>query len=418
MFLSRRNLLRTTLAGGLGWVFSPSVQALLAAGGQRRLPTACILLYMNGGPSHLDTWDPKPGTPTGGPQKAIDTKLPGLRINEYLPRLAGLADKLAVIRSMTSGEDDHDRARYFVHTGNTLTQAADFPDLGSVVAKEWPAPESDLPSFVSIGGSHTGPGLLGVSYAPYLVGDPNTPVENITPPGSVSADRMAARVRALQEANSDFARRFPTEAARAPGRASERAMKFMTSKAVKAFDLADEKPQTLEAYGITAENPAPFSRGCLLARRLIEAGVRCVEVQLDGWDTHNDNFNQVQALNGQLDAGMAALLTELSDRKLLESTLVIWMGEFGRTPTINGQQGRDHWPRAFSAVLAGGGIKTGQVHGATDEGGAEVKDRPVTVPDLFTTLLAACGIAPGKVLTSPEGRPIRLGRGKPVAELI
>jgi uncharacterized protein (DUF1501 family) len=417
MLTNRRDLLRATLAGGLGWVFSPTVQRLLAATPARRA-TACILLYMNGGPSHIDTWDPKPGTPTGGPQKAIETKLPGLRINEYLPRLADVAGKLAVVHSMTSNEDDHDRARYFVHTGNTLTQANDFPDLGSIAAKEYAAPENDLPAFVSIGGSHTGPGLLGLSCAPYLVGDPGSPVENIAPPASVPANRQAARVKVLEEANADFTRRFASEPARAPVRSTERALRLMSSKAVRTFEFADEKPATLERYGITQENQSPFGRGCLLARRLVEAGVRFVEVQLDGWDTHNDNFNQVQALNGQLDPAMASLLTDLHDRRLLESTLVVWMGEFGRTPTINGQQGRDHWPKAFSVVLAGGGLKVGQIVGATDDAGAEVKDRPVSVPDLFATLLKTCGIEPGKTLTSPEGRPIRLGRGTPVADLV
>jgi uncharacterized protein (DUF1501 family) len=260
--------------------------------------------------------------------------------------------------------------------------------------------------------------LLGLSCAPYLVGDPGSPVENIAPPASVPANRQAARVKVLEEANADFTRRFASEPARAPVRSTERALRLMSSKAVRTFEFADEKPATLERYGITQENQSPFGRGCLLARRLVEAGVRFVEVQLDGWDTHNDNFNQVQALNGQLDPAMASLLTDLHDRRLLESTLVVWMGEFGRTPTINGQQGRDHWPKAFSVVLAGGGLKTGQIVGATDDAGAEVKDRPVSVPDLFATLLKTCGIEPGKMLTSPEGRPIRLGRGTPVAELV
>jgi hypothetical protein len=417
--IGRRHFLQASLASALGWAFSPQGQALLAADGPAKRAKACVLLYMNGGPSHLDTWDPKPGQPTGGPLEAIDTRVAGLKINQHLPRLAGLANHLAVIRSVTSKEDDHDRARYFVHTGNNLTQAASFPDLGGVTAHEWPAPENDLPSFVSIGSGHTGPGFFGLSCAPYVLADPSTPLENIGLPPNVKEDRLARRVQALEALNADFARLRPGEPAREPARFTRRALKFMASDAVKAFDLNGEKPETLASYGVTAENAANvFGRGCLLARRLIENGVRFVEVMLDGWDTHADNFNQVTALNQMLDAGMAALLGELKERGLLDSTLVICLGEFGRTPVINPQNGRDHWPQAFSAVLAGGGVKAGLVHGATDEQGAEIKDKPVPVPDLFATLLRLCGIDPGKTYTSPEGRPVRLGaKGKIVTEL-
>jgi uncharacterized protein (DUF1501 family) len=417
---SRRQFLKSGVAGTLAWALAPGVQSLLAADAPAKKAKACILLYMNGGPSHIDTWDPKPGQPTGGPFQPIQTAVAGIQLNQFFPELAKLTKDLAIIRSMTSKEDDHDRARYYMHTGNNLVETPNFPDLGALAVKEWPAAKHDLPTFVSVSGIHTGPGFFGLECAPYVVSDAGAPITNIAPPASVPADRQANRLRALEGLDRDFAQRSQSDRAADHARLTQRALKLMTSKAVKAFEFIDEKPDTLKAYGVTEQNPNNyFAKGCLLARRLVENGVRFVEVMLDGWDTHADNFNQVTALNGILDTAMSRLLVELKERKLLEQTLVVWMGEFGRTPVINGGQGRDHWPNVYSAVLAGGGVKGGQVVGASDDTGSEPKNRPVPVPDLFATLMRLFGVDPGKVYTSHEGRPLKLAaKGKVVTEVL
>jgi uncharacterized protein (DUF1501 family) len=413
---SRREFLATSLVGTLGLALSPGLQRLLAKEGQARRAKACVLIWLNGGPSHIDTWDPKPGADTNGPFQAIDTRIPGVKISEHLPKLAK-SDRLTLIRSLTSREADHDRAYTFLHTGNPREETVEYPALGSVVAREWTGEESDLPAFVAINGGSAGPGFFGVDYAPHVITDLSAPVANITPPEGVDDKRVERRMKALEMLNKSFGRRADSERVADQVRLTARAERFRKSPALKAFDLSNEKKEALEAYGADKDD-AVFAKACVLARRLVENGVRFVEVTLDGWDTHADNFNQVQTLEQQLDPAFAALLTDLAERGLLDETLVLCMGEFGRTPTINGQNGRDHWSDAFSVALAGGGIKGGQVIGATDDKGEQVKERPVTVPDLYATLLSAFGVDGNKVYRTPGGRPIKLAsKGKAVTEL-
>jgi uncharacterized protein (DUF1501 family) len=430
---TRREFLGAGIAGTLSLALSPAIQQLLAREGTARRAKACILLWLNGGPSHIDTFDPKPGAITGGPFKAIATKLPGLRLSEHLPRLAEQAKHLAVVRSLTSREADHELAYQFLHTGNQRDETVDYPAIGSVMARAWTAEDGDLPSYVALNGDAGGPGFFGVQFAPYVVGSLDAPVENIELPEGVGAERQARRLRALHTFNNGFAGRVDRHSVAEHERFTAAARRFQQSPALKAFDLSAEKAQTRAAYGIhpkaegdkkpegdkdKEQDRSAFAKACLMARRLVEHGVRFVEVTLDGWDTHTDNFTTVETLCDQLDSAFAALVSDLAERGLLERTLVLCLGEFGRTPHINDQKGRDHWSKAFSAVLAGGGVRGGQVIGATDARGENVKERPVTVPDLYATLLAAFGINGAKSYRTPAGRPIRLAdKGKVVREL-
>ena len=413
----RRGFLARGLAGTLGLAFSPLIQAQIAAAGATS-PRAkrCVVLWLNGGPSHIDTFDPKPGTPTGGTFKAIETKVPGLKLCEHLPKVAAEAKRLAVIRSLTSAEADHERAFQLLHTGNAPQETVSYPALGAVVARRWSGEESTLPTYVAINGAGAGPGFFGLDYAPYVIADASSPFANVTPPEGVAKRRVGRRLKALDAFNAESTP-GGIEPVADHTRVVARARRLMRSPALKALDLAKESPQTRAKFAAEGDDGV-FGRGCLLALRLLEQGVRFVEVSLDGWDTHSDNFNGTAALLAKLDPAFSALVAGLSERGLLDETLVICMGEFGRTPTINGTGGRDHWSEAFSAVLAGGGIRGGQVFGSTDDKGASVKDRPVTVPDLYATLLSAFGVDGAKPYKTQEGRPIKLAeKGRVVGDL-
>jgi uncharacterized protein (DUF1501 family) len=385
-----------------------------------------ILLWMSGGPSQIDTFDPKPGQPTGGPLRPCTTSVPGISIGEYLPKTAQQMKDLAIVRSMSTKEGDHQRATYHLRTGYLAQEPLQYPTLGSLFSKELGDPSAALPAFVSIGmrrGLNDGgfsAGYLGPEYAPLLVGntddDPYTPrlspdalrVPNLTPPSGVVPSRAAERAAVLQTMNEEFAGAYDALPTRSLHTAYARALKLMHSPARRAFDLDEEKPAVRDAYGRNL-----FGQGCLLARRLVERGVPFVEVALSrvpfafaGWDTHQRNFDALKGLCGLLDPAWAMLMSDLRDRGLLSSTTVLWMGEFGRTPRINPQAGRDHYPNAWSVVLGGGGIKGGQVIGRTGKDGSSVEDRPVSVADLLATVCQALGIDPKKTNRSNIGRPI------------
>ncbi|HJZ93017.1 MAG TPA: DUF1501 domain-containing protein [Gemmataceae bacterium] len=422
--LTRRGFLGSGVAGTLGLALSPGLHRLLGADERARRAKACILLWLNGGPSHIDTFDPKPGAATGGPFKAIETKAPGVRLCEHLPNLADQAHRLTVVRSLTSPEGDHDRAFRFVHTGNVPQDVLRYPGLGSVMARERARAGDDFPAAVSIQGPSEGPGFLGVDFAPLVVGDPAGGLDNVGLPDGFDEARLERRLKAVGRLNDGFGKRTDPDRAAEQGRLTERAARFRRSPVLKAFDLSGEKPAMLDAYRVKLEvkegeeAPPAFGRACLVARRLVAQGVRFVEVMLDGWDTHADNFNQVGTLLKTLDSPFAALVADLADRGMLDETLVICMGEFGRTPVINPSNGRDHHADAFSAVLAGGGVRGGQVIGASDADGASVKDRAVTIPDLYASLLTACGLDPTKSYRTPDGRPVKLvEKGSVVREL-
>ena len=381
---------------------------------------ACILLWMNGGPATIDLWDLKPGHPNGGPSKPGRTAAPGLQITEHLPKLAGWGDRLAVVRSVTTKEGDHGRATHLVRTGNVPQGGIDFPTLGALVASDRPDPAADLPPFVSIAPQRVlaptafGPGFLGPRFAPLVVADGGQggaggapdralDVRNLARYAGIDADRADARLGLMRDLEADFLAGRPGAVGDGHRAAYAAAARLMRPETARAFDLSAEPAATRDRYGRTL-----FGQGCLLARRLVERGVPFVEVTLDGWDTHAGNFDAVRGLCGVLDPAWSALMADLKDRGLLDSTLIVCMGEFGRTPKVNPQKGRDHFPDAWAAVLAGGGVRGGQAVGRTSKDGLKVEDRPVGVPDLLATVCAALGVDADRQNMSNVGRPIRV----------
>ncbi len=422
--LTRRQWLRLSSAGVVGSSMSGWLGALaddVATDPRRK--RSCILLWMSGGPSQLDTFDLKTGHANAGPFKPIDTSVPGMQISEHFPKLAKLANHLAIVRSMNSKEGDHGRATYLLRTGYLPQGPVQYPPLGALVSKEIGDDNSELPNYVSVAPFRVlnqnayGPGFLGPRLAPLIVGegglapvqqpqnnaDRALKVQDLSPPAGLGKDQAEARVEMLKQVQRDFLTEHPDVSALSHQNAYERAVRLMKSAAAKAFELDDEKSTVRDAYGRNL-----FGQGCLLARRLVERKVPFVEVTLNGWDTHANNANQVRTLSQTVDSAWAALMTDLKERGLLESTLIVWMGEFGRTPKFGRPDGRDHWPNSFSAVLAGGGVKGGQVIGETAPDGASIKNRPVTVPEFMATICEALGIDHQKQNMSNVGRPIRI----------
>ncbi len=405
---------RAFISGGLGAMLTlaiPGWQLMAEPAGvgatlrerAKRKPKACILLWMNGGPSHLDTFDPKPGTTVGGSFKAIDTAVKGVRISEHLPRVAEMADRLAIVRSMTSREGNHDRGQYLMHTGYIPTGTLAHPSMGAWVSHELGDARAELPNFVSVRGPSIGAGFFGVEHQPFVVQNPMEGVKNLPLAKDVDARRFDRRLAAIDLVQTSFAEQTGQPAVGAHGQVDAKAVRLMRSPLVKAFDLSQETEASRAMY-----SNSDFGRGCLLARRLVESGVKFVEVTLDGWDTHYNNFTAVKNLSGDLDPAMAGLIKDLEARGMLADTLVLWMGEFGRSPKISGNDGRDHHPGAWSAVMAGGGVRGGQAYGSTDAEGEKVAKDAVDVPDFFATIATLLGMNPEKEIMSPMGRPISM----------
>lgn len=398
-------------AGTLSW---RDVMALEASN-LRKQGKACILLWMQGGPSHFETFSPKPGHANGGETKAIGTSVSGIEISENFPILAKQMHDLAIIRSMTSKEGAHPRATYLMHTGYLPTASVKYPTFGSFVAQQVGDVAHELPSFVRIGdnrqGGVNGAGILGVDYEPFVLPAAGGLPRNTVPTTDIA--RYNRRLGLLEGLESASTRGASDPEIADHQKLYRKASRMILSPSMAAFDLEKEPPTVRDAYG-----QGQFAAGCMMARRLVESGVTFVEVQLNGWDTHNDNFNDCKRLCGQVDQPFAALIQDLKQRGLYDSTLVVWMGEFGRTPKINPRAGRDHYPKAFNVVLGGAGIKGGQVVGKTNDGGAEVTERPVTVPDLFQTFCKALTIDPNHENMAGNGRPIKIvDKGEAVKEL-
>jgi uncharacterized protein (DUF1501 family) len=414
--ISRRDWLRLASFGAIGSSMSGWLENLAdAAAGHPARKRSCILLWMSGGPSTIDLWDLKPGHANGGAYKEIATAAPGVKIGEHLPGVAKHMKRLSILRSMSTKEADHARATYTMRTGRAPGGPIQYPTLGSLVAKELEAGDAELPGFVSVapqrflGAAAWSPGFLGPRYAPLVVGenqggpiDRALRVQDLDLPGDVNFTRSSARLSMLEEMEDEFLAGRPGPAAASHRTAYLRAVKMMRSSAVRAFNLEEEPAKLRDRYGRNL-----FGQGCLLARRLVEQGVPFVEVSLGGWDTHQNNFDAVKRLCGVLDPAWSTLMDDLGDRGLLDSTLIVWMGEFGRTPKINGSKGRDHWAVSWSTVLGGGGIKGGQAVGKTSPDGMEVKERPVNVPDFLATVGTALGLDITKQNNSNVGRPIR-----------
>ena len=371
---------------------------------------------MQGGPSQLDTFDPKPGSETGGPHKAIETKTRGSFISEHLPRVASVSDKLSILRTIFSKDPNHDTARYLLHTGYRTDPTIDHPHLGSLIAKELGMTAEGLPGCITVGkdSNSAGSGYLSSELAPLLVEKIDNPLEDLRLPQGVNKFRLGDRERLLMAQNEGFASVHADPRVESQQKAYDRALALMKSPHLKAFDISEETDETKKLYG-----GASFGKACLMARRLVEAGVRFVEVTLADWDTHADNHNRTKALMGELDPGLSGLLTDLDRRKMLSETMVVWMGEFGRTPRINGGQGRDHWTKSFCAALAGGGLAGGRAIGRTSSNGIETMERPVSVQDLFATIYGQLGIDTSKKYMSQTGRPVKiLDGGEPLKELL
>jgi hypothetical protein len=441
--LSRRDWFKLTAAGVVGYSSSGWLEVLAAhAAGNPKRTRSCILLWMNGGPSQNDTFDLKPGHPNGGPYKEIATAVPGIRISEHLPKLAKQMDRMVLVRSMNTKEGDHGRATFLMRTGYLPQGPIDYPSIGALVAKELGTDTCDLPSFVSIAPyrffnpAAYGSGFLGPRYAPLIVGE-STPqfgpqqansyeqhlkVQDLEKASHVTLPQVDARIDLLRGMESDFVARHPGVAPLSHQMAYNRAVRLMRSEASKAFNLDEESASLRDAYGRNQ-----FGQGCLLARRLVERGVPFVEVTLSGvagdpagWDTHVQNFEAVKRLSQVLDPAWGTLLQDLKGRGLLDTTLLVWMGEFGRTPKINKQGGRDHFPNAWSTVLAGGGVRGGRVVGRTSTDGMTIEDRPVTVPNFLATVCQALGIDGSKQNVSNLGRPIRIvdKTAQPIQEIL
>ena len=441
--ISRRDYLRLSALGVLGTGMSGWLKRLAAETADNpQRKGSCILLWMSGGPSQTDTFDLKPQHENGGPFKAIDTDVPGVQISEHLPQLAKVMKHLVPIRSMSTKEGDHTRATYLLRTGYLPSGPLSYPTLGSLLSKELGSTHADLPNFVSIAPNKTlspnayGPGFLGPQFAPLIVGEgtgivPNDAanvdaalkVKNLTLPTGITRQQADERLSILKDLETEFSATHPGTPTSSHRSAYTAAVRMMRSKAIEAFQLDKEPDALRDAYGRNR-----FGQGCLLARRLIEQGVPFVEVSLNGvqgnntfgWDTHQENFEAVKSLSEVLDPAWGTLMTDLEQRGLLDSTLIVWMGEFGRTPKINQNTGRDHFPAAWTTVLGGGGIRGGQVIGKTSEDGMKVTDQPVVVPDLMATICAALGLDPQQQNMSNIGRPIPLADhgAKPITSLL
>jgi Protein of unknown function (DUF1501) len=444
--LSRRDLMKLSAAGVVGFSMSGWLEAMAQhAANDPKRRRACILLWMNGGPSQMDTFDLKPGHPNGGPYREIQTSVPGIRISEHLPKVARNMHHMAIIRSMSTREGDHGRGSFLMRTGYLPQGPVQYPTLGSLISKELGSDQNPLPNFVSIAPFRIfspmayGPGFLGPQYAPLLVGDYGNQfaimrpgqnnyeealrVQDLAPPQGVAQQQADARINLLQDMERDFVSRNPGLSPTSHQMAYDRAVRLMRTAAATAFNLEEEPSRIRDSYGRNQ-----FGQGCLLARRLVERGVPFVEVTLGGlagnpigWDTHQQNFETVRRLSEVLDPAWATLMEDLRARGLLDSTLIVWMGEFGRTPRITPQQGRDHFPNAWSTVLAGGGINGGQVHGRTSPDGTTVEDtRPTSTADFIATIAKALGIDPTRQNMSNVGRPIRIADlgSQPIASIV
>jgi hypothetical protein len=398
----------------------------LAGDGSANRGKNAIFIFLDGGQSHMDSWDPKPdGGEAAGEFKPIATNLPGLQVCEHMPKLAQQADKYAVLRGVCDAIPVHGRGMSFVRSGNRPRASLTYPDIGSVIAKEHAAPQG-VPPFVSLPVRMTNStieqaGYLGITYRSFAVReDPNAEnfsVRALNTPAGVAASRTDARASLLDQLDTAYrGLDLADENIAGMDRFYQRAFDVLRSARTReAFDLAREAGEVRDAYGRTS-----LGQACLLARRLVEAGVRCVTIDYGSWDTHQRNFTTMKdELLPTWDTALSALLEDLHNRGLLESTLVWSTGEMGRTPTINKDAGRDHWGKAMSMMLAGGGVPGGQVLGVTDAQGAEVIDGACKPEDVAATVLKVLGIDPRTEYHTPSGRPVTLVReGHPIPQLI
>jgi len=408
--LTRRSMLAASGATFLGM----SVRNLLAAAGKDHAAQAkhVILFWNGGGMSHIDTWDPKPGRPTGGELAAIKTKAPGVEISEIFPMLADQMQHCALIRSIAGTQGDHGRATHQLQTSYLPFPNLVYPGIGSVVSHELPS-LGDLPAYISISGQGPRAGYLGQKCEAYFVPSPGDKDPYLAFPEGIAEVRGNKRLEVLARFNQRFTGKSKDERLQSTQTSIDEAVELMRSPALEAFEFSKVPSKTLARYGNN-----PFGRGALLAKRLVEQGVRFVQINRGGFDTHQGNFPAMRDHGETMDPALASLVADLAETGMLEKTLIVMLSEFGRTPKINKDVGRDHWASVFSCFLAGGGIKGGTVIGSSDEDGAYPKDRPVKVPEIHATICHALGIDPNKEVMTPLSRPMKLvDKGEPISEL-
>jgi len=426
--LDRRNFLHVGAVGALGLTLEQFLRLRAAQAAQapaviKPRAEACIHIFLPGGMAHQESWDPKPYAPVEyrGEMRSIATKLEGVQFNECLPKTAALADKITVARAMTHGEAAHERGTHNMFTGYRPSPALKYPSIGSVVSHELGV-RNNLPPYVavpSLPAQEAGSGYLSSSFAPFSLGsdpaDPGFKVQDLTLPGGVTPERFATRRTMLDAVNAYFAAKEKSDNLAAMDSFYQRAYGLIASeKARAAFDIHAEDPKLRDQYGRNAAG-----QRMLLARRLVEAGVRFVTLTYGGWDLHNGITAGTRSQLPAFDQAFAALITDLIDRGLFDSTLVMVSSEFGRTPKINATAGRDHWPKVFSVVLAGGGIKKGFIYGKSDATASEPEEDALTVEDLAHTVYHCLGIDADKKLMSPGDRPIDIVReGRTRQELL
>lgn len=413
--VSRRRFLHTVSAASFAAGTLSFRDALsLKAEELRQEGRSMIVLWMGGAPSQMETFDPKPNHENGGETKTIKTSVPGIEIAEGWDGVAKVMDECAIIRSMTNKEGNHRRATYQLHTGYAPAGSVKHPNLSANIAKEIADPSLEIPSIVSVGQnrvSETGGGFLGIDYEPFVVSRPGEPPSNAAP--TVTNDRYKKRLQLLGKLEKNFSKRGGETVVDNHQRIYNKASKMILSPKLKAFDLEQESDETRDNYGRNT-----FGDGCLLARRLVENGVTCVEVRSGNWDMHTDLYDRMSNNSAQVGPAMGALISDLKQRGMLDKTLVVWMGEFGRTPKLNARGGRDHYPRVFNALMAGGGVKGGQVIGSSTDDGTAVKDRPVQVNDLLRSICHSMKVDPTIENISPLGRPLKIvDDGEVVKEL-
>lgn len=381
-----------------------------------------VILWMGGGPATIDLWDMKPGSANGGEHKPRSTKASGVQISELLPKIGEQFNNLSIIRSLSTSEGDHNRGTTLMSTGRVPNALTEFPHIGSVLAHEYSKDveamkNMDLPSFISVGGNRVGPGFLGMKYASFGVQNPGFAPENVLPPQDVQA-RMERRKVLFDTLEGGFKTNVPADSAQAHKDVYGKALQLVTSSRKDVFEFKSAEDQKDLARYAPGNNQ--FGRGCLLAKKLLDSGVSCVEVSLGGWDMHNGIFANLARMLPNMDAGMAALTEDLAKTGKLKDTVIVWMGEFGRTPKINQNGGRDHWPRCWSVVVGGGNIKGGIAYGSTNADGTEVKDNPAKIGDLYATLYAGLGLDPATQIRDNLGRPTAIAGDKaaPIKALI
>jgi len=426
--LGRRQFLINSAHTYLGVSVAPMLGAGLTSSlgaqdtvGRAKTAESVIFLNMGGGMSHLDTFDVKPNNKeVQGPVEAISTS-GDFQISQYLPKSAAVGDKMCVINSMTSRQGAHEQGQYLLHRSYAPRGTIVHPAIGAWVVRMKGRKNTTLPGFVTANTSPgvSSPGFFGAEFGGVPLGRPDEGLKNSVRAGSVTEQDFKHRLAVADALNRRFTEKYSTPDVKAYDALYEEAVKLMKSEDLKAFDINEESAKVREAYGKDR-----FGQGCLLARRLVETGVRFVEVSHGGWDTHYDNFNAVEGRAAVLDRAFAQLVSELDERGLLETTLVVIGTEFGRTPNIVAEHnsGRDHHPSCFSCVLAGGGVSGGTKYGKSDKGGHKVADKPVTHQDLNATIAYALGIDHSQVVSSPSGRPFRMGGaeadlGKPIKEI-